>query len=133
MSSSIISAFAFFRLGYSILFSASKAAYSCFSDWTEGSFFKPRLSKNRFAAWEKSFFYMPTWAFRLTILLAVLSDFLICAALFTTLESGDQYMIVILVAALFVYSWYRLKANKVNLSDLERAKEEAEKAARESV
>ena len=50
VSSSIISALAFFWSGYSFLFSADRAAYSCFRDWIEGSFFSPRLSKYRFAA-----------------------------------------------------------------------------------
>ena len=76
---------------------------------------------------------MPKWAFCVTMALAILCDLLISVALFTTMESGDQYMIVILLGALFGYSFYRIKSGKVNLSDLERAKAEAEEAAEKSI
>lgn len=36
--------------GYRFLFSVFNMAYSCFSDCIDGSFFKPRESKYRFAA-----------------------------------------------------------------------------------
>lgn len=90
-----------------------------------------RLVKKYPAAWKKSFFHMPKWLFCLTMIFAILCDLLISVALFTTLKSGDQYAIIIMVVALFAYSFYRLKAKKVNLSDLERAKQEAEEAAME--
>ncbi len=92
-----------------------------------------RLVKKYPTAWEKSFFHMPKWAFVVTISLAILCDLLISVALFTTVKAGDQYLIIIMVAALFGYSFYRIKAGKVNLQDLERAKAEAEKAAEESI
>lgn len=92
-----------------------------------------RLIKKYPQAWKKSFFHMTKWAFCLTMALAILCDLLISVALFTTMESGDQYMIVILLGALFGYSFYRIKSGKVNLSDLERAKAEAEEAAEKSI
>lgn len=92
-----------------------------------------RLIKKYPQAWEKSFFHMPKWAFCVTMALAILCDLLISVALFTTMESGDQYMIIILLGALFGYSFYRIKSGKVNLSDLERAKAEAEEAAEKSI
>ena len=88
-----------------------------------------RLVKKYPAAWKKGFFHMPKGLFYLTMIVAILCDLLISVALFTTLKSGDQYAILIMVALLFAYSFYRLKAKKVNLSDLERAKKEAEAAA----
>lgn len=92
-----------------------------------------RLVKKYPQAWKKSFFHMPKWVFCLTISLAILCDLLISVALFTTMESGDQYVVVILLAVLFGYSFYRMKSGKVNLSDLERAKAEDEDAAEKSV
>ena len=74
---------------------------------------------------------MPKPLFYVVMILAILCDLLISVALFTTLKSGDQYAILIMVIALFAYSFYRIKAKKVNLSDLERAKAEAEAAAAE--
>ncbi len=90
--------------------------------------FMIKLVKKYPEAWEKSFFHMPKWAFGITMALALVADLLISVALFTTLKSGDQYFIIIMVAALFAYSFYRLKAGKVNLSDIERAKAEAQAA-----
>lgn len=91
-----------------------------------------RLVKKYPVAWKNSFFHMPKWAFFITMALAILSDLLITVALFTTMKKGDQYLIIMMVAALFGYSFYRLKTGKVNLRDLELAKAEAEKAAMES-
>lgn len=92
-----------------------------------------RLVKKYPQAWKNSFFHMPKWAFCFTMILAILCDLLISVALFTTMKAGDQYLIIIMVAALFGYSYYRLKAGKVNLSDLERAKAEAEEFAAKSI
>lgn len=92
-----------------------------------------RLVKKYPKAWEKSFFHMPKWAFCVTMALAIICDLLISLALFTTMEAGDQYLIVILLGVLFGYSYYRIKSGKVNLSDLERAKAEAEEAAEKSL
>ncbi len=84
-------------------------------------------------AWEKSFFHMPKWAFNLTIIFAILCDALISIALFTTLKKGDQYIILAMIVGLFGYSFYRLKAGKVNLHDIERARREAEEEAARSL
>lgn len=92
-----------------------------------------KLIKKYPQAWEKSFFHMPKWAFCVTMALAILCDLLISVALFTTMKSGDQYLIIIMIAVLFGYSFYRIKSGKVNLSDLERAKAEAEEAAKKSI
>ncbi len=53
-------------------------------------------------------------------------------ALLTTLKPGDQYFILVMVTVLFAYSYYRLKAGKVNLQDIERIRREAEAAAKVS-
>lgn len=92
-----------------------------------------RLVKKYPEAWNKSFFHMPKWAFGVTMAMAILCDLLISVALFTTMESGDQYLILVMLAVLFGYSFYRIKSGKVNLSDLERAKAEAEQAAEKSI
>lgn len=92
-----------------------------------------RLVKKYPKAWNKSFFHMPKWAFGVTMAMAILCDLLISVALFTTMESGDQYLILVLLAVLFGYSFYRIKSGKVNLSDLDRAKAEAEQAAENSI
>ena len=91
-----------------------------------------RLIKKYPDAWRSGFFRMPRAAFYITIILAILCDLLICVALLTTLKSGDQYFILAMIAGLFVYSGYRLKAGKVNLSDIERIRAEAEAAAQAS-
>lgn len=92
-----------------------------------------KLVKKYPDAWNKSFFHMPKWAFTVTMALAIICDLLISIALFTTMKSGDQYMIIIMLAVLFGYSFYRIKSGKVNLSDLERARAEAEADAEKSV
>ena len=91
-----------------------------------------RLIKKYPNAWKNGFFRMPRWAFDVTIILAVLCDLLISVALLTTLKPGDQYFILVMVAVLFAYSYYRLKAGKVNLQDIERIRREAEAAAKVS-
>ncbi len=92
-----------------------------------------RLVKKYPQAWKQSFFHMPKWAFIITMILAVICDLLISVALFTTMKPGDQYLIIIMVAVLFAYSFYRLKTGKVNLKEIELAKAEAERAAKESI
>ena len=92
-----------------------------------------KLVKKYPNAWKNGFFRMPKWAFVATMVMAIFCTLLISAALFTQLQAGSQYFILILVAVLFGYSFYRIKAGKVNLSDLERAKAEAEKAAESSM
>lgn len=92
-----------------------------------------KLVKKYPKAWENSFFHMPKWAFYATMIFAIFCDVLISAALFTTLKAGDQYLIIAMVAGLFIYSFYRLKAGKVDLKEIELARAEAEKAAEESV
>ena len=91
-----------------------------------------RLIKKYPNAWENGFFHMPRRAFDVTVILAVLCDLLISVALLTTLKPGDQYFILVMVAVLFAYSYYRLKAGKVNLQDIERIRREAEAAAKVS-
>ena len=92
-----------------------------------------RLVKKYPQAWKQSFFHMPKWAFVITMTIAILCDLLISVALFTTMKAGDQYLIIIMVAVLFAYSFYRLKTGKVNLKEIELARAEAEKAAEESI
>lgn len=84
-------------------------------------------------AWERSFFHMPKWAFYITIWIAILCDFLISAALFTIMGKGDQWILVGMIVTLFGYSFYRLKAGKVNLQDIELARKEAEEEAQKSL
>lgn len=83
-------------------------------------------------AWEKSFFHMPAPAFRVVMGFATFCSLLITVALFTTMDTKGQILIVVLMVAVFAYCAYRLKANKVNLTDIERAKAEAERAAMEA-
>ncbi len=92
-----------------------------------------RLVKKYPQAWKQSFFHMPKWVFVITMTIAILCDLLISVALFTTMKAGDQYLIIIMVAVLFAYSFYRLKTGKVNLKEIELARAEAEKAAEESI
>lgn len=92
-----------------------------------------RLVKKYPNAWKDGFFKLPKWAFYATILLAILCDLLISVALLTTLKPGDQYFILGMMAILFIYSRYRLKAGKVNLQDIERIHREAENAAAASM
>ncbi len=81
-------------------------------------------------AWKKSFFHMPKWAFYITIAFAVIADLLISVALLTTIESiAEIIAIVVMIIAIFCYSYYRIKSGKVNLHDIEVAKAEAERLA----
>lgn len=91
-----------------------------------------KLLKKYPKAWKNSFFHMPKAAFVITIILAIFADLLISVALFTTLEAGDQYFLIGMIAFLFIFSFYRIKAGKIDLKALEIAKEQAEKAAAES-
>lgn len=92
-----------------------------------------KLLKKYPEAWKNSFFHMPKAAFVVTIVIAILADLLISVALFTTLKAGDQYLIVGMIAFLFAFSFYRIKTGKIDLKALSLAKEQAEKAAEESV
>lgn len=76
-------------------------------------------------AWKESFFHMPMWLLYITIGLSLLCGALIVVALFTTLESGSQVVMVLMVAVLFAFSYFRLKTGKVNLHSIEAAKREA--------
>lgn len=84
-------------------------------------------------AWKNSFFHMPKFAFIITIVLAIIADLIISIALFTTLEAGDQYLIIGMVGFLFAFSFYRIKAGKIDLKALEIAKKQAQKAVEESL
>ena len=92
-----------------------------------------KLLKKYPEAWKKSFFHMPKAAFVVTIVLAIIADLLISVSLFTTLESGDQYLLIGMVAFLFIFSFYRIKAGKIDLKALAQAKEQAERAVEESM
>lgn len=92
-----------------------------------------KLLKKYPEAWKKSFFHMPKWAFCITIILAIVADLLISVALFTTLKAGDQYFIIGMMVFLFAFSFYRIKAGKIDLKALELAKAQAEKAAENSL
>lgn len=92
-----------------------------------------KLLKKYPDAWKNSFFHMPKAAFVATIIIAILADLLISVALFTTLKAGDQYLILGMIAFLFAFSFYRIKTGKIDLKALALAKEQAEKAAEESV
>lgn len=84
-------------------------------------------------AWKNSFFHMPKFAFNITIVLAIIADLLISVSLFTTLEAGDQYFLIGMVVFLFAFSFYRIKAGKIDLKALAIAKEQAQKAVEESL
>lgn len=84
------------------------------------------LVKKYPGAWKNGFFAIPLWMLKIVIVLAILADLLISVALFTTLEGGEGLFIIVMVAALFAYSYYRLKKGYVNLSDIERVRREAE-------
>lgn len=92
-----------------------------------------KLLKKYPEAWKNSFFHMPKIAFNITIVLAIIADLLISVALFTTLKSGDQYFIIGMVAFLFIFSYYRIKAGKIDLKALEIAKAQAQKAVEDSL
>lgn len=92
-----------------------------------------RLLKKYPEAWKNSFFHMPKFAFNITIVLAIIADLIISVSLFTTLEAGDQYFLIGMVVFLFAFSYYRIKAGKIDLKALEIAKEQAEKAVEESL
>lgn len=92
-----------------------------------------KLLKKYPDAWKNSFFHMPKFAFNITIVLAIIADLLISVSLFTTLEAGDQYFLIGMVVFLFAFSFYRIKAGKIDLKALEIAKSQAEKAVEESI
>ncbi len=80
-------------------------------------------------AWNGSFFHMPSWLLKLTLYFATFCSLLITVALFTTLKPAEAILIVIAVVVLSVYSVLRLRAGKVDLSELELARAEARIAA----
>ena len=80
-------------------------------------------------AWKGGFFRLPKWALYMTVVLAIFADLLISAALMTQLKGRDLYFMIGMIAALFAYSYYRLKSGKVNLQDIQRIREEAQAAA----
>ncbi len=92
-----------------------------------------KLLKKYPEAWKNSFFHMPKIAFNITIVLAIIADLLISISLFTTLEAGDQYFLIGMVVFLFAFSFYRIKAGKIDLKALEIAKAQAQKAVEESL
>lgn len=88
-----------------------------------------RVIKKYPVAWKNSFFHMPKWALTATVVFATLCSALITVALFTQLERNHQILLVIAVVLIFAFSYYRIKTGKVNLKDIELAREEAEAAA----
>ncbi len=90
-----------------------------------------RVIKKYPSAWKRSFFHMPMWLFYVVAIFSTLCSGIITAALFTTLESRDKWLICIVVVVIFAYSFYRLKAGKVDLKEIELARAEAEKVAME--
>ena len=53
--------------------------------------------------------------------------------MFTTMGKGDQWILVGMIVTLFGYSFYRLRAGKVNLQDIELARKEAKEEAQKSL
>lgn len=88
-----------------------------------------RMIKKYPHAWKHSFFHMPKAALYVAIAFSTLCSLLITVSLFTTLSSRDRILILVIVALVFAFSFYRLKAGKVDLKEIEIAKAEAEKAA----
>ncbi len=84
-------------------------------------------------AWKESFFHMPMWLFYVVIVLSVLSGLIIVVALFVEMEAGSQFAMIAMIAVLFLFSYLRLKSNKVDLKSIEQAKAEAEMHASETV
>lgn len=80
-------------------------------------------------AWKNSFFHMPKGWLNASLIFATFCSLLITVALFTTLTKSQGIAMIIVIAAVFAFCWYRLKAGKVNLIELTQAKEEAENEA----
>lgn len=88
-----------------------------------------KLIKKYPDAWKNSFFHMKKGLLVVSLVLATLCSLLITLALFTTLKASEAIMMAVVVALLFVYGFYRIKTGKVNLTEIEQAKKEAEAAA----
>ncbi len=91
-----------------------------------------KLVKKYPEAWKNSFFHMPKWLLNASLIFATICSLLITAALFTTLELYQIIVMIVIVAAMFGFSFYRIKTGKIDLKELEHAKQEAEKAAKET-
>ena len=63
------------------------------------------------------------------VLLELFESLLVRMTVIVILSVRDRILIVIVVIFIFAYSFYRLKAGKVDLHEIEAAKAEAEKAA----
>ncbi len=92
-----------------------------------------KLVKKYPTAWKNSFFHMPKWLLNASLVFATFCSLLITAALFTTLELYQVIVMIVIVIAMFAFSYYRIKAGKIDLTELEDARLEAEKAALETV
>ncbi len=88
-----------------------------------------KLVKKYPTAWENSFFHMPKALLNASLVFATFCSFLITAALFTTLKAYQIAVMAGIVAAMFAFAYYRIKAGKIDLGALNEAKAEAEKAA----
>lgn len=82
--------------------------------------------------WKRSFFHMPMPAFYVVMAIASIVSAIMALALFITMSTSEQILLVVILVFSFAYCAYRLKAGKVNLADIERAKKQAEKYASES-
>ena len=76
-------------------------------------------------AWKRSFFHMPMPALVLVVIVSILTDLLVCMAMFTTLDESDKIIVPILMVAVFAYSFWRLKTGKVTMKSVEEARRHA--------
>lgn len=88
-----------------------------------------KLVKKYPRAWKRGFFRMPMPMFYISMAIATLCSLIITVSLFITLTGWKRYVMIAMVVLLFAYSFYRLKAGKVDLHEIEEARAEAEKAA----
>lgn len=96
---------------------------------TINNLFMIKLVKKYPQAWKHSFFHMPNAAFYASMIFAMFCSLIITVSLFTQLGGWKKYAMIAMVIFLFVYSYYRLKAGKVDLREIEEAHAEAERAA----
>lgn len=76
-------------------------------------------------AWKRSFFHMPMPALVLVVIVSILTDLLVCMAMFTTLDESDKVIVPVLMVAVFAYSFWRLKSGKVTMKSVEEARRHA--------
>lgn len=76
-------------------------------------------------AWKRSFFHMPMPALILIVIISLLTDLLVCMAMFTTLDESDKIIVPLLMVIVFAYSFWRLKSGKVTMKSVEEARQHA--------